>query len=221
MRPEDDTHYYDDFYQYAYNIIANVQYTKTDKVQANRYSITVNITRHTLTLFENGKVKKYYPVAVGKPSTPTPRGTYKIINKAINPGGSFGLTGCKIAYELAVKGKKVSIVEMMDDILNVPGLPKPNGQMLRDLLKYHKVDVYTSTSISEINSSEVLLSKDGKEISIHADTVVTATGYIPYNPMADKGTMDDLENVHVIGDADHVGNLMNVIWKAYEVAGKI
>lgn len=91
MRPEDDNHYYDDFYQYAYNIISNVQYTKTDKVQANRYSITVNITRHTPTLFENGKVKKYYPVAVGKPSTPTPRGTYKIINKAINPGGSFGV----------------------------------------------------------------------------------------------------------------------------------
>jgi lipoprotein-anchoring transpeptidase ErfK/SrfK len=28
--------------------------------------------------------------AVGKPSTPTPKGTFKIVEKAINPGGPFG-----------------------------------------------------------------------------------------------------------------------------------
>jgi lipoprotein-anchoring transpeptidase ErfK/SrfK len=27
---------------------------------------------------------------IGKPSTPTPKGNFKIINKAINPGGPFG-----------------------------------------------------------------------------------------------------------------------------------
>lgn len=29
-----------------------------------------------------------------------------------------GLTGCEIAYELALRGKKPFIVEMMDDIIN-------------------------------------------------------------------------------------------------------
>lgn len=33
---------------------------------------------------------KTYPVAVGKPSTPTPTGSYKIINKIIKPGGILG-----------------------------------------------------------------------------------------------------------------------------------
>jgi hypothetical protein len=28
--------------------------------------------------------------SIGKPSTPTPRGTFKIINRAVNPGGPFG-----------------------------------------------------------------------------------------------------------------------------------
>lgn len=54
------------------------------------YRITINTKTHTLTLFRNNIVYKTYKVAVGKPSTPTPKGTFKIINRAINPGGPFG-----------------------------------------------------------------------------------------------------------------------------------
>jgi len=28
---------------------------------------------------------------MGKPATPTPKGTFKIINVAVNPGGPFGV----------------------------------------------------------------------------------------------------------------------------------
>ncbi len=31
-----------------------------------------------------------YPVAIGKPSTPTPTGAYKIMTKIVNPGGILG-----------------------------------------------------------------------------------------------------------------------------------
>lgn len=55
------------------------------------YSIVVNISNYKLTLSINGQIYKVYPVAVGKPSTPTPRGAFKIINKAIQPGGAFGI----------------------------------------------------------------------------------------------------------------------------------
>lgn len=54
------------------------------------FSITVNTGSHTLTLYKNNKPIKIYRVAVGKPSTPTPKGTFKIINRAVNPGGPFG-----------------------------------------------------------------------------------------------------------------------------------
>nr|WP_094549199.1 L,D-transpeptidase [Petroclostridium xylanilyticum] len=54
------------------------------------YSITINTSARTLTLYRNGSVYKTYPVAVGKPSTPTPKGTFTILNKAVNPGGPFG-----------------------------------------------------------------------------------------------------------------------------------
>lgn len=54
------------------------------------YSITINRSLHKLTLYRDSIVFKNYPVAVGKPSTPTPVGTFRIVNRAINPRGPFG-----------------------------------------------------------------------------------------------------------------------------------
>lgn len=55
------------------------------------YSITVNVSEKMLTLFRDGTHVKSYPIGVGKMLTPTPAGTYSIINKASNPGGPFGV----------------------------------------------------------------------------------------------------------------------------------
>ncbi|WP_027717160.1 L,D-transpeptidase family protein [Desulfovirgula thermocuniculi] len=40
--------------------------------------------------FQGDSLVKTYPVAVGKPSTPTPTGNYRIVNKIVNPGGMLG-----------------------------------------------------------------------------------------------------------------------------------
>jgi len=58
--------------------------------RANLYAIKINTSTCILTLLKNGNPIKKYRVAVGKPSTPTPKGKFHIINKAINPGGPFG-----------------------------------------------------------------------------------------------------------------------------------
>ncbi len=55
------------------------------------YSVVINRKEHSLSVYKEDKLLKKYPVAVGKPSTPTPTGSYKIINKAMNPGGVFGV----------------------------------------------------------------------------------------------------------------------------------
>ncbi|WP_368490624.1 L,D-transpeptidase [Clostridium sp. BJN0013] len=54
------------------------------------YNITINRAARRLTLYKNGRVYKTYPVAVGKSRTPTPAGTFRIINKQVNPGGPYG-----------------------------------------------------------------------------------------------------------------------------------
>lgn len=56
----------------------------------SEYNITVDLEQKELTLKQGERFIKVYPVAVGKPSTPTPTGTWKIIQKTVNPGGPFG-----------------------------------------------------------------------------------------------------------------------------------
>lgn len=47
--------------------------------------IVVSLQDRKLALIENGKVKKVYTVAVGKPSTPSPEGTFTIQRRVANP----------------------------------------------------------------------------------------------------------------------------------------
>lgn len=56
----------------------------------NVYKIRVRIKQRQLDLYQQNKLYKTYPVAVGKPLTPTPKGSFIIINKAMNPGGPYG-----------------------------------------------------------------------------------------------------------------------------------
>jgi hypothetical protein len=52
--------------------------------QPNRV-IVVSLEDRKLALIEGGEVKKIYAVAVGKPSTPSPVGTFKIERRVANP----------------------------------------------------------------------------------------------------------------------------------------
>lgn len=47
--------------------------------------IVVSLQDRRLALVENGEVKAVYPVAVGKTSTPSPTGTFTIVNHVVNP----------------------------------------------------------------------------------------------------------------------------------------
>ena len=127
-----------------------------------------------------------------------------------------GLTGCEIAYELYLNGKKPTIVEMQDDLVTTPGIALANTSYLRDFFKTNKVPVHLETSVCEIgNGSVTVKDKDGKTFEIPADSVIMSVGYVP-TPLAPKS-----KHVHVIGDAAKVGNLRTVIWGAWDVAMKL
>ena len=126
-----------------------------------------------------------------------------------------GLTGCEIAYELALQGKKVSIVEMKDDLIAQTGVCLANSSYLREWFELHKVPVYLNTSLKEVKDDSIICAQNNKEIEIKCDSVISSAGYIP-DPLSPKK-----KNVYLIGDCDKVGNLRTVIWKAYECAMKI
>ena len=54
------------------------------------YRIVIHPARRLLELYEGTKRIRYYPIAVGKRSTPTPPGHYTIATKTVHPGGVFG-----------------------------------------------------------------------------------------------------------------------------------
>ncbi len=54
------------------------------------YLIVVNRGTRELLLYHLGILVKTYPIAIGKPTTPTPLGQFYIANKQVNPGGPFG-----------------------------------------------------------------------------------------------------------------------------------
>lgn len=58
----------------------------------HKYSILVDVSVFDLYLIDKNtnKIVKAYPIAGGKPSTPSPYGTWKIVSKAENWGAGFG-----------------------------------------------------------------------------------------------------------------------------------
>ena len=57
----------------------------TDKPSKSEKKIVINSASRLLTLYEGDKKISMYPLGLGKVSTPTPTGYYKILEKAINP----------------------------------------------------------------------------------------------------------------------------------------
>ena len=123
-------------------------------------------------------------------------------NNVVVIGG--GLTGSEIAYELALGGKAVTIVEMKNDLIAQKGVCLANSSYLREWFALNKTSVYLGATVKEVKDSSIIIkTKEG------------SVGYIP-------APLTEAKNkVHLVGDCLSVGNLRSVIWRAYEVAMKI
>lgn len=151
-----------------------------------------------------------------------------------------GLTGIEIACDLGSKGKKVTVVEACDTILNSFGICAANYNMLMEMLDYHHVDVRLSTTVTKYengvadllttvknfpntaNRAKLMYTAGPSGIPklsrVKADHIVVSVGYI-----SDHHLYDDLKaaNVHLIGDAVKPENVMKAIWDAYESARNV
>ena len=138
-------------------------------------------------------------------------------NEIVVLGG--GLIGCETALWLAQQGRKVTIVEILDQPLSA-GIPVQhmNRLMLLDLLNYHQVKVLTRTSVLEIFREYVLLlDQDSRKRDLHADTVVLAVGLRPEQELY-QSLRGRTSNLYLIGDSRKSQNIMNAVWDAYEVS---
>ena len=140
------------------------------------------------------------------------RGEKEVGNNVVIIGG--GLTGCEIAYDAVLNGKIRVIIEAQQYILNMPLLCAANSNMLKEIIRYYDIPVYTSAKVVKITDNEVVIEKDGEQQIIVADTVIKSIGY-------NNRGVENKANFHVIGDALKVGNLKDVIWDAYDLANTL
>ena len=134
-----------------------------------------------------------------------------------------GLVGCEIALDAANRGKDVTVVEALDDIMAAGGAdaPYPNKQMIGDLFESKNVTVLTGTKLSEVtDEGAVVTAPDGDSRLLKADTVISAMGFKPA-----ANLKDDLAALNVpvceVGDATGAGTIMKAIWDAYDAANSL
>lgn len=151
--------------------------------------------------------------------------TISAVDYLMNPDGigdkiaiiGGGLTGCEIAYELALQGKHPFIIEQMDDLVKAPGVCAANSNMLRELIRFHEIPVYLQSSVKKIHANKILIESKAGVSEAEIDNVIVSIGYSPNVPFE----YGKLENVHILGDANKVGNLKDAIWKADDLALEI
>ena len=163
---------------------------------------------------------------------------YEVSCDVVIIGG--GLTGCEVAYELALQGKHPSIVEMTEYLVGARGICMANSSMLRELLRFHKVPAYLNSTVDSITDEGVIVNTPEGTITIPADTVIMSVGYNPdkrFDPEDAKSSKAKKDNrvrafvnaysdnegpeVFFVGDCDKVGSLRTVIKQAYELVQKI
>jgi len=83
----------------VYQVTAPKPFANRNNLALPRANILINRGPRRLTLFDGNKPVRQYPVAIGKPSTPTPLGNFAIVSKIMNPGGVLGSRWLGLNYD--------------------------------------------------------------------------------------------------------------------------
>ena len=150
-------------------------------------------------------------------------GEAEVGDRVVIIGG--GLTGCEIAYELALQGKHPAVVEMTEFLVGAKGICMANSSMLRELLRYHRVPAYLQATCEAVTEDGVVLSTPEGKKTVPADSVILSVGYAPDQKFAalkeKKNRAKGLPKLYFVGDCDRVGSLKTVIKQAYELVQTI
>ncbi|HWP50506.1 MAG TPA: FAD-dependent oxidoreductase [Clostridia bacterium] len=129
-----------------------------------------------------------------------------------------GLVGCELAVWLQDRGIKATIIEALPKLLALNGpLCHANSEMLERLIPFKGIDVKTNVTAKRYENGVLTLS-NGE--TVFADSVVLAVGYKEQNNL--YAQLEDFSgDLHLIGDARRVANIMYAIWDAFEVASTL
>lgn len=138
-----------------------------------------------------------------------------------NPGRDItviggGMIGAETALYLAEMGKKVRIVEMLDDI--AMDVESATRKVLMQRLKEAKVEIITGKRLSEIKDNKIILADSlGRETEISTKAVIMAAGMRP-----ERKLYEELKNIgiclYVVGDCVEPRKIMDAIHEGFFAA---
>jgi len=157
---------------------------------------------------DSGKVVNAWDVLADKAATG---------EKVIIAGG--GLVGCEVAEYLLMKGKQVTIVEMLDDIAQDVEFCEKLFLMER-FAGYQGLSVMTKAKVTGVSQTGVVVDTDGRSQEIAGDTVVLAMGAVPDNKLASE-LADPLLRCYQIGDCQNPHRILEAVHSGSYIARQI
>lgn len=128
-----------------------------------------------------------------------------------------GLVGCEVAELLGEQGKKVTIVEMLEDIL--PDEFADTKKYFENMIAKYRICVLTESVIKRIAKGAVIIEKGtGQTESLGADTIVLALGYISNLSAKEEIRPDPGCKVYEIGDCVKPRKIIDAVLDAYQLA---
>jgi NADPH-dependent 2,4-dienoyl-CoA reductase/sulfur reductase-like enzyme len=132
-----------------------------------------------------------------------------------------GLVGCETALLLAQQGKKVTVIDMIEESeIAVDAGIAPRAE-LQEQLRQLGAEFKVRVTLEEVNAEgAVVVDKNSKRFTIPADTVVLALGYQARTELV-KSFEKLAREVYVVGDCREPRNLMAAIHDGFNVAVEI
>jgi thioredoxin reductase len=123
-----------------------------------------------------------------------------------------GMAGCETAIHLAMDGKDVTVIEMMDRVCPDAN-PRYRPLLITQLEKY--VTCKTGMRGVRINDEGIIcVDKDNNEVIFEADTVICAVGQKPLRSVAESFHNCTPEVIE-IGDCVKVANVAETLFRGY------
>ena len=127
-----------------------------------------------------------------------------------------GLVGIEVAEYLATRGKRVTIVELLDDIAR--DMEMITRKMTMKRLANLPVEIRTGTAITQFaDAMATVRTEQGSESIGPFDSVVMAVGIRPNRELHEPLSKSGIE-MHVVGDALEAGQIMGAVRSAWRVA---
>jgi 2-enoate reductase len=142
-------------------------------------------------------------------------GRKKAGERVVVAGG--GLVGCETAVYLAQKGRRVTIVEALEEIIS--DVFEANKQYLFKMLAENGVSVLTNTNLVRISEHGAVVENKYHrfEAELKADTIILALGLKPETDLL-KALQGKVKELYSIGDCEGPGKIIDAVWRAFDIA---